>query len=124
MVYVSLCRSDGDISRLSEVFMKKLIVCMPVLIATTLGLLPVGCSDSAMSRREAKPELGERLSGEAVKGKVTRVDGDYLWIKEDDGKEVRVHIDDRTKLDKVVAGDRAKAYINKDGHATTVQRLD
>ncbi|MGH7231455.1 MAG: hypothetical protein ACREJU_08875 [Nitrospiraceae bacterium] len=88
-----------------------------------LGLVTAGCSDSAVSKRDAKPAMSERLSNEAVKGHLVRVDGDYLWIKEDGGKEVRVHVDDRTKMDKVVPGDQVKAYITENGHATTVQRL-
>jgi hypothetical protein len=76
-----------------------------------------------MERREAKPAMSERMSNEAVKGQLIRMDGDYLWIREDGGKEVRVHVDDRTKMDKVVPGDKVKAYITESGHATTVQRL-
>jgi hypothetical protein len=34
---------------------------------------------------------------------------------------VRLHVDPTTKLDKVVQGDRVKAYITGDGHTTTLQ---
>jgi hypothetical protein len=65
----------------------------------SLGLITIGCSDSAMSRRDASPTMSERLSKEAVTGQLLRTDGDDLLIREDGGKEVRVHVDDRTKMD-------------------------
>jgi hypothetical protein len=104
--------------------MKKLVMWIPLAMVTAMSFMTAGCSESAVSRRDAKPEFGERLTNEAVKGHVSRIDGNYLWIREDGGKEVRAHVDDRTKMDKVVLGDRAKVYINENGHATTVQRLD
>lgn len=102
--------------------MKRIIALVLCGVMTGLGLAATGCSESAMDKRAAKPAMGERLSNEAVKGRVTRAEGDYLWIKEDGGKEVRVHVDDRTKMDRVVQGDAVKAYITENGHATTVQR--
>jgi hypothetical protein len=51
-----------------------------------------------------------------------RVDGEYYWVKHTDGKEVKLHVDASTKLDKVVKGYRVKAYITDQGHATTLQR--
>ncbi len=93
-------------------------------VVFSLGLVTVGCSDSAMSKRDASPTMSERVSKEAVKGQLVRTDGVYLLVREDGGKEVRVHVDDRTKMDKVIPGDQVKAYINEDGHATTVQRKD
>jgi len=35
---------------------------------------------------------------------------------------VRLHVDGSTKLDKVIPGDRVKAYITDSGHTTTLQR--
>lgn len=102
--------------------MNKLTVITPFALVAGLGLFLGGCSDSSMSKREAKPAMSERMSNEAVKGQLVRSDGDYLWIREDGGKEVRVHVDDRTKMDKVMPGDQVKAYITENGHATTVQR--
>ena len=41
-----------------------------------------------------------------------------------DGKEVKIHVDKSTKMDKVVVGDMVKAYITDKGHTTTLQRAD
>jgi hypothetical protein len=45
-------------------------------------------------------------------------------IKDDDGKQHRVHVDKSTKLDKVVTGDLVKAYVTDQGHVTTLQRKE
>jgi hypothetical protein len=75
-----------------------------------------------MSDKEATPTLGERITKDTVKGTLMRVDGEYYWVKDTDGKEVKLHVDTSTKLDKVVKGDRVKAYITDQGHTTTLQR--
>jgi hypothetical protein len=51
-----------------------------------------------------------------------RKDGEYYWVKNTSGKEIRLHVDASTKLDKVMQGDIVKAYINDQGHITTLQR--
>jgi hypothetical protein len=51
-----------------------------------------------------------------------RMEGEYYWIKDTDGKETKIHVDTSTKLDKLVTGDKVKAYITDKGHATTLQR--
>jgi hypothetical protein len=81
-------------------------------------------ADDPMSQKEAKPELKERLMKDAVKGTLMQINGEHYVIKDENGKEVRVHVDTSTKMDKVVKGDRVKAYITEKGHATTLQRLE
>jgi hypothetical protein len=39
-----------------------------------------------------------------------------------DGRETKVHVDKSTKLDKVMVGDKVKAYITDKGHTTTLLR--
>ena len=107
--------------------MKNALMLISIAVFASLSLLATGCSsESAMSRRDAKPTMGERMSmsNESVKGRVVQTEGDYVWIKEEGGKDVRVHVDNRTKMDKVVPGDRVKAYVEDGGHATTLQRLE
>jgi hypothetical protein len=77
-----------------------------------------------MSEKEATPNLKERLTKDTVKGTLTKTEGDYYWIKDEDGKEIRVHVDMSTKMDKVMRGDHVKAYITEKGHVTTLQRLE
>jgi hypothetical protein len=53
-----------------------------------------------------------------------KTEGDYYWIKDDDGKETKIHVDMSTKMDKVIVGDKVKAFLTEKGHATTLQRLE
>jgi hypothetical protein len=90
-----------------------------VAVLTALAGLPA-CSSS----RDVRPTLKERMSYETVTGRLVKQDGDYYWLRDNDGREFRIYVDDDTKMDKVVPGDLVKAYIEKGPHATTVQRLD
>ena len=81
----------------------------------------VGAADP-MAEKEAKPTLGERFTKDTIKGTLMKMDGEYYSIKDTDGKESKIHVDKSTKLDKVVVGDKVKAYITDRGHATTLQR--
>ena len=81
----------------------------------------VGAADP-MSDKEAKPTLGERFTKDTIKGTLMKMDGEYYSIKDTDGKESKIHVDKSTKLDKVVVGDKVKAYITDKEHATTLQR--
>ena len=81
----------------------------------------VGAADP-MSDKEAKPTLGERFTKDTIKGTLMKMDGEYYSIKDTDGKESKIHVDKSTKLDKVVVGDKVKAYVTDKGHTTTLQR--
>ena len=101
--------------------MKKLMLSMLTIVALGFGVGIVGAADP-MSDKEAKPTIGERLTKDTVKGTLMSMQGEYYSIKDSDGRETRVHVDKSTKLDKVVVGDKVKAYITDRGHTTTLQR--
>jgi hypothetical protein len=97
------------------------ICTMAVALSVGGGIGIAGAADP-MSDKEAKPTIGERLTKDTVKGTLMKMDGEYYWIKDNDGKQTRVHVDASTKLDKVVTGDKVKAYVTDNGHTTTLQR--
>ena len=101
--------------------MNKLTLSILTVVALGFGAGIVGAADP-MSDKEATPTLGERLTKDTIKGTLMQMDGEYYSIKDTDGKESRIHVDKSTKLDKVVVGDKVKAYITDRGHATTLQR--
>lgn len=101
--------------------MKRIAVSICTMAIVGMGAA-IGAATEPMSDKEAKPTLGERLTNYTVKGTLMRVEGDYLWVKDTDGRNVRLHVDQSTKLDKVSAGDKIKAYITTEGHTTTLQR--
>jgi hypothetical protein len=107
-----------------EVHMKTLV--RLVAIAALLACTGAGMAQAAdpMEGKEAEPRLKERILQDAVKGDVLKLDGEYLTLRDDDGKEVRLHVDKTTKMDKVMTGDRVKAYITEKGHVTTLKRIE
>ena len=98
---------------------------LPVLVAGFL-LVGVGAAYSAnpMAEKEASPTLKERLTKDTIKGTLMRTEGEYYYIKDNDGKELKVHVDKSTKLDKVLPGDMVKAYVTDKGHTTTLERVN
>lgn len=101
--------------------MIKVALAMLTLVILGCGAGIVGAADP-MSDKEAKPTLGERFTKDTIKGTLMKMDGEYYSIKDTDGKESKIHVDKSAKLDKVVVGDKVKAYITDRGHATTLQR--
>ena len=101
--------------------MIKITLSMLTVVILGFGAGIVGAADP-MADKEAKPTLGERFTKDTVKGTLMKMDGEYYSIKDTDGKESKIHVDKSTKLDKVVVGDKVKAYITDRGHATTLQR--
>lgn len=101
--------------------MKKLMLSMLTIVALGFGLGIVEAADP-MSDKEAKPTIGERLTKDTVKGTLMSMQGEYYSIKDTDGRETKVHVDKSTKLDKVMVGDKVKAYITDKGHTTTLLR--
>jgi len=101
--------------------MKKLTVSILTIVALGFGAGIVAAADP-MSDIEAKPTIGERLTKDTVKGTLMNMQGEYYSIKDSDGRETKVHVDRSTKLDKVMVGDKVKAYITDKGHTTTLLR--
>ena len=101
--------------------MHKLALSIFTVVALGVGAGIVGAADP-MTDKEAKPSLGERFTKDAIKGTLMKMDGEYYSIKDTDGKETKIHVDMSTKLDKVLVGDKVKAYVTDKGHTTTLQR--
>ena len=103
--------------------MIKYIGIATVMVIVGLSGTTIQAADP-MKDKEATPSIGERLTKDAVKGTLMKMDGEYYVIKNDDGEQVKVHVDKSTKLDKVVVGDKVKAYVTEQGHVTTLQRQE
>ena len=77
-----------------------------------------------MAEKEATPTIKERLTKDTINGTLMNIEGAYYVIKDDNGSVHKIHVDKSTKLDKVVAGDKVKAYVTDMGHTTTLQHAD
>jgi hypothetical protein len=65
---------------------------------------------------------GQSKDGKMIKGEVLRVEGDNYFVKGQDGKEVRMHIDKTTeKIGSFKQGDRIEAKVNKKNHALSIR---
>ncbi|MGC4096693.1 MAG: hypothetical protein QM706_06215 [Nitrospira sp.] len=96
---------------------------LSMLIAGFIGFgITVADAADPMAEKEASPTIKERLTKDTVKGTLMNIEGEYYFIKDHDGKERKIHVDKSTKLDKVLPGDLVKAYVNDQGHTTTLQR--
>ncbi|WP_447987082.1 hypothetical protein [Nitrospira sp. Nam74] len=95
-------------------------------VAAVLVAGAVGAAHAAdpMTNKEASPSMKERIMEDAVKGTVLTVDSNSIKIRDEKGKEVKLHIDSSTKMDKVMSGDRVKAYHTEQGHVTTLERIE
>ena len=99
-----------------------------ILAMLTVGLLGSGLgmtyAADPMAEKEATPTIKERLTKDTIDGTLMNIEGAYYVIKDDNGSVHKIHVDKSTKLDKVVAGDKVKAYVTDKGHTTTLQRAD
>lgn len=89
-----------------------------------MGSTGIALAANPMGDKEASPTMKERITKDTVKGTLMKMEGEYYWIKDSDGKENKIHVDKSTKMDKVVVGDMVKAYVTDEGHTTTLQRAN
>lgn len=64
--------------------------------------------------------IGESKPGKTIKGEVVRVDGENYFVKQEDGKVVRMHVDRTTNTQssmKAKPGDNVEAKVDSQGHA-------
>lgn len=101
--------------------MNKLILSVCSVVALGWGCEMAEAAELMMDN-EAKPTIGERLSQDTVKGTLMKIDDESYWVKDTNGKDIKLHVDLSTKRDKVIVGDKVKAYVADNGHATTLQR--
>ena len=67
-------------------------------------------------------EGDQSKGGKTITGEVVRVEGDNCFVKGQDGKEVRLHIDLTTlKAKNIEPGDRIEAKMNDQNHALSIR---
>ena len=92
-------------------------------------------------RRQGNPETSEQQSpgnmqndqssrGKTIKGEVERVDGDMWFVKDEQGKEIKLHVDQTTRMspqkldDKNMKGIFIHAMVNDQNHALSISSPD
>ena len=93
-----------------------------VSVLSSALLLCLGLSQTALA---LESEGAKRLAeAKVIKGELVRIDyGDYI-VKEQDGKEVIVHIDRKTQMmGQITKGDRIEAKVDDQNHALSIRSL-
>ncbi len=92
-----------------------------VMAATlSLGMSPPGHAVDII------PQTGTSTSKAAspehtIKGDVQLIEGEFYFVKDVSGHEVRLRVNGETKLeDRIKVGDKIEANVTSDGHATSV----
>ncbi|MEO8340258.1 MAG: hypothetical protein ABI604_11160 [Nitrospirota bacterium] len=68
-----------------------------------------------------KRKDGHSIAGKTIKGTVLRVEGDTVFVKGQDGKEVRMHVDNTTQMGKdIERGEPIEAKVNDQNHALSI----
>ena len=121
----------------------KIVGVMSCSFLLCLGLSNAARADNAVSavdemkadqsdRRQGGQEPGEKQitdkmrvglsqAGKTIKGEVLRVEGNDCFVKGQDGKEVRLHIDVTTlKAKNIEPGDRIEAKVNDQNYVLSV----
>jgi translation initiation factor IF-1 len=68
-------------------------------------------------------EGGQSKDGKTIKGELLRVEGNNYFVKGQDGKEVRLHVDETTEKARninIEQGDRIEAKVNDQNHALSI----
>ena len=95
-----------------------------LVVGLLISGLGVTYAADSLAEKEASPTIKERLTKDTIKGTLMNIEGEYYSIKDNDGKEHKIHVDRSTKLDSVRPGDLVKAYVTDQGHTTTLQRAN
>ncbi len=94
--------------------MKKLIGLLVFAVILSFGMATLSYAAGEM----AAP------GSQTVKGDLLRIDGEFYVVKDAAGKEVRLHVDNTTKLEGVPlkAGDKIEAQATEKGHALSINK--
>jgi hypothetical protein len=83
----------------------------------------VGQSDSGVRGTRG---LGSAApEGSQVKGELLRMEGEYFVIRDVNGQEIRLQVDNATKMENAVqVGDKIEAHVSGSNHAESVRSVD
>jgi translation initiation factor IF-1 len=94
-----------------------------------LGLSNVASSTDKLNTGKSFPldrdsgSIGDSIAGKTIKGEVLRVEGENIYfVREEDGKVVRLHIDNTTRKQslRITPGDNVIAKVDNQNHAISI----
>ncbi len=94
--------------------MKKLIGLFAIVMALGAGTITLSY---------AADDMATPASQTALKGDLLKIDGEFYVVKDTSGKDVRLHVDQTTKLDGAAfkAGDKVEVQATDKNHAVSIK---
>ena len=95
----------------------KLTKTLIVVIAFSFGMASLGHGAEPISTDSSKTAPSELI----IKGDVQLIEGEFYFVRDTSGHEVRLHVNNETKLEgKLKVGDKIEARVTSEGHATSI----
>ena len=95
--------------------MKKLIGLFVFAMALSAGMVTLSY---------AAGDMAAPGSQTAIKGDLLKIDGEFYVVKDMAGKEIRLHVDNTSKLDGAFkAGDKVEAQATEKNHAVSIKHV-
>lgn len=90
-----------------------------------LGVFTILCvfGFTTVSLVQSAPTVIE--SSQIIQGTLMKIDGPFYVIKDNEGKEQRVHVDKSTLfIGKIHLGEKVRAEVTKAGHVSALQKVE
>ena len=95
--------------------------------ACIIGLAHAMDYDRAAGMMPSAPPYlrsGQQEIGHTVEGEVVRIDGEYYFVEDPNGNEVRLVVNQATlRMSPIKEGERIEARVNNDDHALSIRSI-
>src|SRR2546422_8606597 len=95
----------------------KLLRTLFVASVFSIGLASLGHGAEPIPTDSSKAAASDLT----IKGDVQVIEGEFYFVKDTTGHQVRLHVNNETKLeDRIKVGDKIEAMVTSEGHATSI----
>jgi hypothetical protein len=95
----------------------KLLRTLFVATAFSVGLASLGHGADSIPADSSEAAASDLT----IKGDVQIIEGEFYFVKDTTGHQVRLHVNNETKLeDRIKVGDKIEARVTSEGHATSI----
>jgi hypothetical protein len=95
----------------------KLLRALFVASAFSVGLASLGHGAEPIPTDSSKAAASDLT----IRGDVQMIEGEFYFVKDTTGHQVRLHVNNETKLeDRIKVGDKIEARVTSEGHATSI----
>ena len=95
----------------------KLLRTLFVVSAFSIGLVFLSHGAEPIQTDSSKAAVLDQM----IKGDVQLIEGEFYFVKDTTGHQVRLHVNKETKLeDRIKVGDKIEAMVTSEGHATSI----